>query len=35
MPSRTNGRRVTEMAIAVRALNLMLELGRPGYVRIM
>ena len=32
--SRTNGRRATEVAIAVRALNRLLELGRPEYVRI-
>lgn len=32
--SRTEPRRNTEVAIAVRALNRMLELGRPGYVRI-
>jgi hypothetical protein len=30
----TDGRSATEMAIAVRALNRMLELGRPEYVRI-
>jgi hypothetical protein len=33
--SRTDERRATEVAIAVRALNRMLELGRPEYVRIM
>jgi hypothetical protein len=32
--SRTDGRRETEVAIAVGALNRMLELGRPEYVRI-
>ena len=32
--SPTDGRQGTEMAIAVRALNRMLELGRPEYVRI-
>ncbi len=32
--SRTNGRRATEVAIAVGALNRMLDLGRPEYVRI-
>ena len=32
--SRTDRRRATEMAIAVGALNRMLELGRPKYVRI-
>ncbi|QDJ11570.1 Transposase (plasmid) [Roseomonas mucosa] len=32
--SRTDGRRATEVAIAVAALNRMLELGRPEYVRI-
>jgi transposase len=32
--SRTDGRRGTEVAIAVAALNRMLELGRPEYVRI-
>jgi hypothetical protein len=31
---RTDGRRATEVAIAVRALNQMLELGRPEYIRI-
>jgi hypothetical protein len=33
--SRTDERRATEVAIAVRALTRMLELGRPEYVRIM
>ena len=32
--SRTDTRRNTEAVIAVRALNRMLELGRPEYVRI-
>jgi hypothetical protein len=32
--SRTDGRQTTEVAIAVRALNRMLELGRPKSVRI-
>ena len=32
--SRTDGRQATEAAIAVRALNHMLELGRPESVRI-
>ena len=32
--SRTNQRRATEVAIAVHALNRMLELGRPKSVRI-
>ena len=31
--SRTERRRTTEVAIAVNALNRMLELGRPSYVR--
>jgi hypothetical protein len=31
--SHTDGRRAREVAIAVRALNRMLELGRPEYVR--
>ena len=31
---RTDQRQETEVAIAVRALNRMLELGRPGSVRI-
>jgi hypothetical protein len=32
--SRTDGRQASEVAIAVGALNRMLELGRPEYVRI-
>ena len=32
--SRTDDRQVTEVAIAIRALNRMLELGRPKSVRI-
>ncbi len=32
--SRTDRRRATEVAIAVHALNRMLELGRPEYVRL-
>jgi len=32
--SRTDRRRATEVAIAVGALNRMLELGRPDYVRL-
>ena len=32
--SRTNHRRATEIATAVNALNRMLELGRPEYVRL-
>ena len=32
--SRTNARQATEVVIAVRALNRMLELGRPEYVRV-
>ncbi|MFC7739370.1 transposase [Roseomonas sp. GCM10028921] len=32
--SRTDARRATEVAIAVGALNRMLELGRPEYVRL-
>ena len=32
--SHTDGRRATEVAIAVGALNRMLELGRPAYVRL-
>jgi hypothetical protein len=32
--SRTDGRRAAEVAIAVGALNRMLDLGRPEYVRI-
>jgi hypothetical protein len=31
--SRTDRRRATEVAVAVRALNRTLELGRPHYVR--
>ncbi len=31
--SRTDRRRATEVAVAVSALNRMLELGRPDYVR--
>ena len=31
--SRTDERRATEVAVAARALNRMLELGRPNYVR--
>jgi hypothetical protein len=31
--SRTDARRATEVAVAVQALNRMLELGRPEYVR--
>ncbi len=31
--SRTDGRRRTEVAIAAGALNRMLDLGRPEYVR--
>ncbi len=31
--SRTDRRRATEVAIAVSALNRMLDLGRPEYVR--
>ena len=31
--SRTKRRRTTEAAIAVEALNRMLDLGRPSYVR--
>jgi hypothetical protein len=30
----TDERRVTEVAVAVHALNRMLELGRPSHVRI-
>ncbi len=30
----TDERRATEVAVAVHALNRMLELGRPSYVRI-
>ena len=32
--SRTDERRATEVAVATLALNRMLELGRPNYVRI-
>jgi hypothetical protein len=32
--SRTEGRQATEVVVAVRALNRMLDLGRPEYVRI-
>jgi len=32
--SHTDGRRATEVAIAAGALNRMLDLGRPEYVRI-
>ena len=32
--ARTDERRATEVAVAVHALNRMLELGRPEYVRI-
>jgi transposase len=32
--SQTDGRRATEVAIAAAALNRMLDLGRPDYVRI-
>jgi hypothetical protein len=32
--SRTDERRATEVAVAADALNRMLELGRPSYVRI-
>jgi GH24 family phage-related lysozyme (muramidase) len=31
--SRTDERRATEVAVAVRAVSRMLELGRPTYVR--
>ena len=30
---RTNGRRATEVGVAVRALNRMVKLGRSNYVR--
>jgi len=30
----TDGRRATEVAVAVHALNCMLELGRPSYARV-
>jgi hypothetical protein len=32
--SRTDERRATEVAVATLALNRMVELGRPSYVRI-
>jgi hypothetical protein len=32
--SQTDGRQTTEVAIAAGALNRMLELGRPKYVRL-
>ncbi len=32
--SRTDGRQVTEVALAAGALNCMLDLGRPEYVRV-
>ena len=32
--SKTDGRQATEVAIAADALNRILELGRPAYVRI-
>jgi hypothetical protein len=32
--SLTDGRQATELAIAANALNRMLDLGRPAYVRI-
>jgi hypothetical protein len=32
--SQTDGRQATEVAVAADALNRMLELGRPEYVRI-
>ena len=32
--SRTDERRATEVAVAAHALNRMLELGRPSYVRV-
>ena len=34
LPAHTNERRATEVALAVHALNRMLELGRPSYVRV-
>ena len=34
LQSGTDHRRATEVAIAVNALNRMLELGRPEYVRL-
>ena len=33
LQSRQDGRRATEVAVAARALNRMLGLGRPKYVR--
>jgi hypothetical protein len=33
--SRTEARRNTEVVVAVQALDRMLELGRPEYVRVM
>lgn len=32
--SQTDGRQATEVAIAANVLNRMIELGRPGYIRI-
>jgi hypothetical protein len=32
--SRTDERRATEVAVGAHALNRMLELGRPSYVRV-
>lgn len=32
--SRTDGRHATEVNVGVHALNRMLELGRPNYVRV-
>jgi transposase len=32
--SRTDERRATKVAVAVRVLNRMIELGRPEYVRV-
>ena len=32
--SQTDGRQATEVAIAAAALNRMLDLGRPNYVRV-
>ena len=32
--SRTDARRATEVDVAVHALNRMMELGRPSYVRV-
>ena len=34
LPCRLTERRATEVAVAVHALNRMLELGRPSYVRV-